>query len=205
MNAFVKPDIPNLASGRTQAVPFPTQSTLSYYLYLNVVRGWGWSPPAHMVYCATRLCQQRDIQRPATHVRWPVAGWNKSTGLQRHQPDRTYVKQHWRLCYLQLYRSIPHLQCSYSCILTWLSGDAVSVRGPLTTLSTPMTVVIDGNIKPVPPPVTAPDGCGILFTDANLGNSQSEHTLTMVFAAASGSIQYSISGLTYVFPLLTRT
>lgn len=77
----------------------------------------------------------------------------------------------------------------------------MSVRGPLTTLSTPVTILVDGNIKQVAPPVLGSDGCGILFTDANVDGSQ-EHVLTMVFAAASGSVPYSVSGLTYVLPLI---
>jgi hypothetical protein len=86
--------------------------------------------------------------------------------------------------------------CNYT---HYLPGNAVSVRGPLTTLSTPMTIVVDGNIKSVGPPVQGSDGCGTFFTETDLDGTQG-HVLTMVFAAASGSVRFGISGITYVFP-----
>lgn len=80
------------------------------------------------------------------------------------------------------------------------TGNAIFVRGPLTTLSNPVIVILDGNIQPAAAPVTGSDGCGVIYSNTNIQTSLQEHMITLVFSAATGSVQFSISGITVSTP-----
>ena len=78
-------------------------------------------------------------------------------------------------------------------ILTAASGNAISVLGPQTSLSSPMTAILDGTVQRVLPVTQDAAGCGVLYSISNIPNEL--HTLVLIYHAQSGSVNFSVSGI----------
>ncbi|KAF8581827.1 hypothetical protein K439DRAFT_199391 [Ramaria rubella] len=127
----------------------------------------------------------------------PISASNVSLSDQQ----LTYVGQGWQLAAapqacIVISQTIHTTSHTGDFVTFNFTGNAVFVRGPFTTNTSPAIVILDGQVQPDASPTIADDGCGVLYTNTNITGGLQEHTLTLLFSAGTGAVQLSISGIT---------